>query len=85
MRYFKYKKTDKNYSIALKEQYNALINDEKRTFRKEKYWRKFSLIVSSVIFFSSVTAGFLLVHKICLKFKTIRTLLLCVSSILTIV
>lgn len=64
MRYFKYKNTDKNYSIALKEQYNALINDEKRTFRKEKYWRKFSLIVSSVIFFSSVTAGFLLLKSV---------------------
>lgn len=46
--------------MALKEQYKTLTADEKHTVRKEKFWRKLSLIVSSVIFFSSVTTGFLL-------------------------
>lgn len=64
MRYFKYKNTDKNYNMAMKEQYKALTADEKRTFRKERLWRKFSLIVSSIIFLSSVTAGFFLLKSV---------------------
>ena len=60
MRYFKYKNANKNYNMALKEQYKSLTADEQRTFRREKFWRKFSLIASCVIFFSSVTTGFLL-------------------------
>ena len=60
MRYFKYQNTDKNYSMALKEQYKSLTADEQRTFRREKFWRNFSLIVSCAIFFSSVITGFLL-------------------------
>lgn len=50
--------------MALKEQYKALTADEKRTFCKEKLWRKFTLIVSSIIFFASVTAGFLLLKAL---------------------
>lgn len=64
MRYIKYKNTNRYYNIALKEQYKSLTADEKRTFRKEKFWRKFSLIVSSFIFFFSVTGGFLMIKSI---------------------
>ena len=64
MRYFKYKNTNKNYNMALKEQYKSLTTDKKSTFRKETLWRKFSLIVSSAIFFSSVTSGFLLLRAL---------------------
>ena len=64
MRYFKYKNANKNYNMALKEQYKSLTADEQRTFRREKFWRKFSLIVSCVIFFSSVTAGFQLLKAL---------------------
>ena len=64
MRYFKYKNANKNYNMALKEQYKFLTADEQRTFRREKSWRKFSLIASCVIFFSSVTTGFLLLKAL---------------------
>lgn len=64
MRYFKYKNTNKNRNNALKEQYKALTADEKRTVRKEKIWRKFSTIVSVIVFFSCAFAGICLVTLI---------------------
>ena len=60
MRYYKYKNTDKNINNALKEQYKTLTEDEKRTFRREKRWRKFSTIVSLVIYISLVVTGIVL-------------------------
>lgn len=64
MRYFKYKNTNKNFNVALKERYKTLTEDEKRTFRKEKRWRKFSTIVSFVIFICFTVAGFFLLRLI---------------------
>lgn len=64
MRYFRYKNTNKNRNIALKEQYRTLIEDEKRTFRKEKRWRKFSTIVSLIIYISCIVAGIFLLKSI---------------------
>ena len=64
MRYFKYKNTNKNVNNALKEQYKTLTEDEKRTFRKEKRWRKFSTIVSLVIYISCIVFGILLLKAI---------------------
>ena len=64
MRYFRYKNTDKNVNNALKEQYKSLTGDEKRTFRKEKRWRKFSTIVTLVIFISCIVAGIFLLKAI---------------------
>ena len=64
MRYYKYKNTDKNINNALKEQYKTLTEDEKRTFRKEKRWRKFSTIVSLIIYISCIVAGIFLLKSI---------------------
>ena len=64
MRYFKYKNTNKNINNALKEQYKILTKDEKRTFRKEKRWRKISTIVSFIIYISCIIAGILLLKSI---------------------
>ena len=64
MRYFKYKNTNKNINNALKEQYKTLTEDEKRTFRKEKRWRKFSMIVSLIIYISCIVAGIFLLKSI---------------------
>ena len=64
MRYFKYKNTNKNINNALKEQYKTLTEDEKRTFRKEKRWRKFSTIVSMIIYISCIVAGIFLLKSI---------------------
>lgn len=64
MRYFKYKNTNKNINYALKEQYKLLTEDEKRTFRKEKRWRKFSTVVSLSIYFSCIVAGIFLLKSI---------------------
>ena len=64
MRYFKYKNTNKNINIALKEQYKILTEDEKRTFRKEKRWRKFSTIVSLIIYISCIVTGIFLIKSI---------------------
>ena len=64
MRYYKYKNTDKNINNALKEQYKTLTEDEKRTFRREKRWRKFSTIVSLVIYISLVISGIFLLKSI---------------------
>ena len=60
MRYFKYKNTNQNINNALKEQYKTLTEDEKRIFRKEKRWRKFSTIVSCTIYISCIVVGILL-------------------------
>ena len=64
MRYYKYKNTDKNINNALKEQYKTLTEDEKRTFRKEKRWRKFSTIVYLIIYISCIVAGIFLLKSI---------------------
>lgn len=64
MRYFKYKNTNKNVNNALKAQYKSLTEDEKRTFRKEKRWRKFSTIVSLIIYFLFITVGIYLLKSI---------------------
>lgn len=60
MRYFKYKNTDKTVNNALKEQYKTVSDEEKRVIRKEKRWRKFSTIVSLIIYFSCVAMGVIL-------------------------
>ena len=64
MRYLKYKNTNKNINNALKEQYKTLTEDEKRTFRKEKRWRKFSTIVSLIIYISCIVPGIFLLKSI---------------------
>ena len=64
MRYLKYKNTNKNINNALKEQYKTLTEDEKRTFRKEKRWRKFSAIVSLIIYISCIVPGIFLLKSI---------------------
>lgn len=64
MRYFRYRNTNKNINNALKEQYKTLTKDEKRTFRKEKHWRKFSAIVSLVIYISCIVSGIFLIKSI---------------------
>ena len=40
MKYFKYRNTDKTHKSALKAQYKALNESEKRIVRKEKMWRR---------------------------------------------
>lgn len=64
MRYFRYKNTNKNSNNALAEQYKALTEDEKRIFRKEKHWRKFSMIITLVIYMSCLGAGVFLLKSI---------------------
>ncbi|MGN0814820.1 MAG: hypothetical protein ACI4MH_06290 [Candidatus Coproplasma sp.] len=64
MRYFRYKNTDKNVNNALKEQYKTLTEDEKRTFRKEKRWRRFSTIVALTVFISCTVAEIFLLKLI---------------------
>ena len=64
LRYYKYKNTDKNINNALKEQYKTLTEDEKRTFRREKRWRKFSKIIFLVIYISIVVSGIFLLKSI---------------------
>ena len=64
MRYFRYQNTNKNINNALKVQYKSLTEDEKRTFRKEKRWRKFSTIVSLIIYFLFIAVGMYLLRSI---------------------
>ena len=64
MRYFRYKNTDKNVNNALKEQYKTLTEDEKRTFRNEKCWRRFSTIVAFTIFISCIVTEIFLLKSI---------------------
>jgi hypothetical protein len=64
LRYYKYKNTDKNINNALKEQYKTLTEDEKRTFRQEKRWRKFSTSVTLIIYVSCVVAGIFMLKSI---------------------
>lgn len=96
LRYFRYQHTHKNLNNALKEQYKTLTEDEKRTFSKEKQWRKFSTIVSHIIYYACVVAGFFLLKAIpqpnswvlkllAVIFKVIVGLvLLIVSGVLTV-
>lgn len=48
----------------MKEQYKSLTEDEKRTVRKEKRWRKFSTAVSLIVFFSCMFVGIYLITLI---------------------
>ena len=64
MRYFKYKNTNKNINNALIEQYKTLTEDEKRAFRRQKRWRKFSTVVSLIIYVSFIVAGIFLLKLI---------------------
>lgn len=64
LRYFKYKNTNKNFNNALKEQYKTLTSCEKRVFRQEKRWRRFSTIVSHLIFISFAIVGLYLIKLI---------------------
>ena len=82
MRYFRYKNTDKNINNALKEQYKTLTEDEKRTFRKEKRWRKFSTIVSLVIYISCIVAGILLLKSIPLPSACFLKILVIVGEVI---
>ena len=58
MRYFKYKNTNKNMNIALKEQYKTLTEDEKCAVRKEKRRRKLCEIVGTGLFLLFFIVGF---------------------------
>ncbi len=82
MRYFKYKNTNKNMNNALKEQYKTLTEDEKRTFRKEKRWRKFSTIVSLIIYISCIAAGIFLLRSIPLPSALFLKILVIVGKVL---
>ena len=64
MRYFRYKNTGKNVNNALKEQYKTLTEDEKRTFRKEKRWKRFSTLVTFAVFIFCITGGIFLLKSI---------------------
>lgn len=82
MRYFKYKNTNKNINNALKEQYKTLTEDEKRTFRKEKRWRKFSTIVSLIIYISCIVAGIFLLKSIPLPSAWFLEILVIVGKVI---
>ncbi len=82
MRYYKYKNTDKNINNALKEQYKTLTEDEKRTFRKEKRWRKFSTIVSLIIYISCIVAGIFLLKSIPLPSAWFLEILVIVGKVI---
>lgn len=64
MRYFRYKNTNKNINNALAAQYKTLTEDEKYTFRKKKHWKKFSTIVTLIIYTSCLVAGAFLLKSI---------------------
>lgn len=64
MRYFRYKNTNRNINNAIKEQYKTLTVDEKHAFHKEKRWRKFSTIVSHIIYISCIVVGIFLLKLI---------------------
>lgn len=64
MRYFRYNHTCKNLNNALTDQYKSLIRCEKRILQKEKIWRRFSAVLSFIIFIAAVTAGFFLLKSI---------------------
>lgn len=78
MRYFRYRNTSKNLNSALKEQYKTLIEEEKRTFRKEKFRRKFSTIVTLVVYFSCIIVGIFL-------FKTVPQPYTCFLKLLVVI
>jgi len=82
LRYYKYKNTDKNINNALKEQYKTLTEDEKRTFRKEKRWRKFSTIVSLIIYISCIVAGIFLLKSIPLPSAWFLEILVIVGEVI---
>ena len=81
MRYFKYKNTNKNINNALKEQYKTLTEDEKRTFRKEKCWRKFSTIVTLIVYFSCIVAGVFLLKTIPLPYDWVLKLFVVIGKV----
>ena len=64
MRYFKYKNTNKNLNEGLKAQYKALTEDEKRTFRKQKRWQKFTTVVFFLFYIAFLVAGCILIASI---------------------
>ena len=82
MRYFKYQNTNKNINNALKEQYKTLTEDEKRTFRKEKRWRKFSTIVSIIIYISCIFPGIFLLKSIPLPSAWLLEVLVVVGEVI---
>ena len=82
LRYYRYKNTDKNINNALKEQYKTLTEDEKRTFRREKRWRKFSTIVSLVIYISLVVTGIFLLKSIPLPSAWFLEILVIVGEVI---
>ena len=82
MRYYKYKNTDKNINNALKEQYKTLTEDEKHTFRREKRWRKFSTIVSLIIYISLVVSEIFLLKSIPLPSAWFLEILVIVGEVI---
>lgn len=81
MRYFKYKNTNKNVNNALKAQYKSLTEDEKRTFRKEKRWKKISIIVSLIVYLLFITAGIYLLNSIPQPMDFLLTLFVIISKV----
>lgn len=67
---------------ALTEHYKTLTENEKRTFRKEKRWRKFSTIVSLIIYISCIVAGFFLLKSIPLPSTWFWAALIIVSEVI---
>lgn len=63
MRYFKYKNTNRNDNYTLKEQYKNLIV-EKSIVRKEKLWRKLSIIISGIVYIVCLVLGVCLIELI---------------------
>jgi len=81
LRYFRYKNVKKNKNNALKEQYKSLMEDEKRTFRKEKRWRRFSTIVTLVTYISCIVAGIFLLKSIPLPSAWLLEVLVIVGEV----
>ena len=82
MRYFRYKNTNENKNNALREHYKSLSKNERRIFRKEKWWSRFSITVTFVVFFACIVAGILLLKSIPLPQAWFLRLLVYIAKVL---
>ncbi len=82
MRYFRHSHTNQLHNNALKEHYRSLTKDEKKTFCKERFWRRFATILGTVCYVVSFSAGICLLKLIPMPNNSLLEILVMLGKVI---
>lgn len=84
MRYFRYRHSaNRLNNKAIVEHYKSLTKDEKKTFRKKRFLKRFTTILGTVCLVSSMSAGICLLKLIPMPNNTFLEILVVLGKVIT--